>query len=58
MDYIKKQVIDATIVQQPEKMGYNGVKLLTELAEGKIIENSEIYTYLTVIREDDYKYEK
>ena len=58
MDYIKKQVIDATIVQQPEKMGYNGVKLLTELAEGKIIENSEIYTDLTVIRADDYKDEK
>lgn len=58
MDYIKKHIIDATIVQQPEKMGYNGVKLLTEIAEGKTIENSEIYTDLTVIRADDYKDKK
>lgn len=58
MDYIKKHVIDATIVQQPEKMGYNGVKLLAEIAEGKTVENSEIYTDLTVIRADDYRDEK
>lgn len=58
MDYIKKHVIDATVVQQPEKMGYNGVKLLTEIAEGNTPENSEIYTDLTVIRADDYETEK
>lgn len=55
IDYMKKGVIDAVVVQQPEMMGYYGVKILNEMVEGQELEDSEIYTQLSVLRAEDLK---
>lgn len=53
VDYIKKGVVDATIVQKPYQMGYLGVKLLKEIKEGKNPEQKIIDTGVTVVSKDN-----
>lgn len=49
LDYIRKGVIYATIVQDPYQMGYQGVKLLTELCDGKTLSETEVDTGTTTV---------
>jgi ribose transport system substrate-binding protein len=53
VDYIKKGIVDATIVQKPFQMGYLGVKLLKDIKDGNAPTEKIIDTGVTVVTKDN-----
>jgi ribose transport system substrate-binding protein len=54
IDYIKKGIIDATVVQKPYDMGYGAVKMMIDIIEGKKTTTpSIIYTDTRIMRVED-----
>lgn len=52
LDYIRKGVIDATIVQKPYEMGYKAVEMMIQIQEGKTIPEINNTDTRVIHRED------
>ncbi|QHE51752.1 sugar-binding protein [Pontibacillus sp. HMF3514] len=52
IELIRNGIIDATVVQKPYKMGYESVRLLTQIGNGKTVEPIH-HTGTDILRRDD-----